>query len=366
MASDHTPSQIIFEEVFGESRSFTINKTNITKELVFRVVSDRFVDEAGTTSFPGMGTSLLLDDKVFQQNVLPIFIPELPPALLFSYSPTAAVLLYPSNITGKQINWSTWEIRVTYDVSRDNGNGTGHTGPSQGEENSTKFTQISFNASVGNEKIQKAKVLACQLATNRPSSEIAPYTVGQTGLIGYSEDGIEGAEVYTRTFKFQITQYMPPTKLTYSYIRRLSRMTTCTNLLPFFGFAAGSVIFLGASGEGDLYQLVPVTLEFEVKNNFSFHQSLESTNTPEDTFVELPNGKRIVITDNQFDVIREPEFPSTVNSGTTKPIIYSGWSIVSYEYAPRISAGTGRILRTPSLRTIFKHYPAVDFAAFQL
>lgn len=366
MASDHTPSQIIFEEVFGESRSFTINKTNITKELVFRVVSDRFVDEAGTTSFPGMGTSLLLDDKVFQQNVLPIFIPELPPALLFSIDDDTAVLLYPSNITGKQINWSTWEIRVTYDVSRDNGNGAGHTGPSQGEENSTKFTQISFNASVGNEKIQKAKVLACQLATNRPASEVAPYTVGQTGLIGYSEDGIEGAEVYTRTFKFQITQYMPPTKLTYSYIRRLSRMTTCTNLLPFFGFATGSVIFLGASGEGDLFQLVPVTLEFEVKNNFSFHQSLESTNTPEDTFVELPNGKRIVITDNQFDVIREPEFPSTVNPVSTKPIIYSGWSIVSYEYAPRITAGTGRIIRTPSLRTIFKHYPAVDFAAFKL
>lgn len=365
MASDHTPGRIIFEEVFGESRTFTINRQNITKELVFRVTSDRFVDEAGTTTFPGMGTNLLLDDKVFQQNVLPIFIPELPPALLFYIDSDSAVLLYPSNITGKQINWSTWEIRVTYDVSRDHGNGAGFTGPSQGEENSTKFTQISFNTSVGTERIQKAKVLSCMKASNRPASEVVPYTVGLTGLIGYSEEGIEGAEVYTRTFKFQITQYMPPTKLTYSYIRRLSRMTTCTNLLPFFGFAAGSVMFLGASGEGDLFQLVPVTLEFEVKNNFSFHQTLQSVNSPEDVFVVLPNNKIKIITDQQYDLIREPEFASTITP-ENKPQVFSGWSIVSYEYAPRLVSGTGRQIRTPSLRTILQHYPQVDFAAFKL
>jgi hypothetical protein len=364
MPSDHTPESIIFEEVFGESRTFTINRQNITKELVFRVTSDRFLNEAGTTTFPGMGRSLLLDDKVFQQNVLPIFIPEIPPALLFSYGENLAVLLYPSNIAGKQINWSTWEIRVTYDVSRDNGNGNGTTGPSAGEENSTKFTQLSFNTSVTTERIQKARVLACQKALNRPAAEVAPYTVGSQGLIGYSEDGIEGVEVYVRSFKFQITQYMPPTKLTYSYVRRLSRMTTGVNRFPFFGFAAGSVIFLGASGEGDLFQLVPVTLEFEVKNNFTFHTTLESVSSPEDVIVNLPDGKKQVITDQQYDMIREPEFPSTILDG--KPIIYSGWNIVSYEYAPRIVTGTGRQIRTPSLRTIYRHYPSIDFAAFKL
>lgn len=375
MASDHTPNDIIFEEVFGESRSFTINRQTISKEFVFRVTSDLFVDLAEKHFLPGTSFEMLFDDTVFQQEVLPIFYGMVPLTYMFYVDDNNFQLLFAASLSARQVNFSTWEIKLTYDIPDDNGansgsqgSGGGDTGPSDKEQNSTKFTQVSFNGSVSSEKIQKAKVMECQKALNRPAAETVPYTVGQTGLIGYSEDGIEGAEVYVRSFKFQITQYMPPTKLTYSYIRRLSRMITCTNKTPFFGFAPESVMFVGYSGEGDLYQAVPVTLEFEVKNNFAFHPTLESVNTPEDSIVWVGQTKK-VITDLQYDLIKEPEFPATQQASTTGQAagIHSGWSLVSYEYAPQIqTTNNGRQIRIPSLRTILKHYRPVDFAAFQL
>lgn len=375
MPSDHTPYDVIFEEVFGESRSFTINRQTISKEFVFRVTSDLFVDLAEEHNLPGTDFPMLFDDTVMQQQILPIFYGLVPLTYMFYIDDDNFQLLYAANLTATQINWTTWEIKLTYDIPDDNGAnsgsggaGSGETGPSDREPNSVKFTQVSFNGSVSTEKIQKAKVMECQKALNRPVAESVPYTVGQTGLIGYSEDGIEGAEVYTRSFKFQITQYMPPNKLTYSYIRRLSRMITCTNNKKFFGFAPESVMFVGYSGEGDLYQAVPVTLEFEVKNNFAFNSALESVNNPEDTVVWI-GGKKNIITDLQYDLIKEPEFPDTVQPSTTGQAngIHSGWSIVSYEYAPQIQTGNGgRQIRIPTLRTILKHYRPVDFAAFQL
>jgi len=375
MASDHTPEVVIFEEVLGESRSFTINRQTISKEFVFRVTSDLFVDLAEKHLLPGTSFEMLFDDSVFQTEVLPIFYGMVPLTYMFYIDDDNFQLLYAANLSATQINFTTWELKLTYDIPDDNGAnsgaggaGGGDTGPSDREQNSVKFTQVSFNCSVSSEKIQKATVMECQKSNDRPAGEVVPYSYGQTGLIGYSEDGIEGAEVYTRSFKFQITQYMPPTKLTYSYIRRLSRMVTCTNKKPFFGFAPESVMFMGGSGEGDLYQAVPVTLEFEVKNNFGFHPSLESVNNPDDVAIYIGQTK-VVITDSQYDLIKEPEFPLTAQQAITNqpPGIHSGWSIVSYEYAPQIqTANNGRQIRKPSLRTIFKYYRPVDFAAFQL
>lgn len=375
MASDHTPNDIIFEEVLGDSRSFTINRQTITKDFVFRVTSDLFVDLAEKHLLPGTSFEMLFDDKVFQQQVLPLFYGMVPLTFMFYIDDDNFQLLYAASLSATQINFTTWELKLTYDIPDDNGAnsgsagaGGGDTGPSDREQNSTKFTQVSFNGSVSTEKIQKAIVKECQKAKNRPAGEAVPYTVGQTGLIGYSEDGIEGAEVYVRAFKFQITQYMPPSKLTYSYIRRLSRMITCVNQKKFFGFAPESVMFIGYSGEGDLYQAVPVTLEFEVKNNFAFDDTFYKLSSPDDEVVWVGDTK-VVLTAQQYDRIFEPEFPTTaaatgLGDGNG---IHSGWSIVSYEYAPQImTANNGRQIRKPSLRTIFTHYDPIDFDKFKL
>jgi hypothetical protein len=373
MPSDFGPNDIVYEEVFGESRSFTINRQTVTKDFVFRVSSDWFVDWAESHYLPGTDLEMLYDDKVMQQQLLPIFYGVVPMIFMFYISETEYQLLYCASLSAKQINWTTWEIKVTYDIPDDNGSNQGGgsggaTGPSDGEQNSTKFTQVSFNGSVTTEKIQKARVVECQRAKNRPSTEALPYTNGSYGIIGYSEDGIEGAEVYVRSFKFQITQYMPPTMLTYSYIRRLSRLMTCLNNKPFFGFAPGSVMFMGYSGEGDLYQAVPVTLEFEVKPNFKFSDTTEALANPNDE-IEYVGGKKVIVTTNQFDTIYEPEFPSTQEAAmVTSPAgVHPGWSIVSYEYAPQILSSTrGRVIRVPSHRTILKHYKYVDYIQFQL
>lgn len=374
MPSDFGPNEVLYEEVFGDSRGFTINRQTITKDFTFRISSDWFVEWAESQNLPGTNLDLLFDDKVMQKQLLPIFYGLVPLTFMFYISETEFQLLYCASLTAKQINWTTWEIKVTYDIPDDNGSNQnggagGSTGPSDGENNSVKFTQVSFNGSVTTEKIQKARVLECQRAKNRPGSEPLPYQNGGYGLIGYSEDGIEGAEVYVRSFKFQITQYMPPTKLTYSYVRRLSRLLTTMNSKNFFGFAPGSVMFMGYSGEGDLYQAVPVTLEFEVKPNFRFSDTTEAIADPNDQ-VSIVGGRKVIVTTNQFDTIYEPEFPPTeVNSsnGAQPAGVHSGWSIVAYEYAPQIVSGTrGRVIRVPSHRSVLRHYKYADYKEFQL
>jgi len=68
------------------------------------------------------------------------------------------------------------------------------------------------------------------------------------GAIGVTNDGVEGTDIVVPVYQFAETHYLPPTFVTPGYKALLYSLTGKVNSLPFKGFAAGEVLFLGASG----------------------------------------------------------------------------------------------------------------------
>jgi hypothetical protein len=66
--------------------------------------------------------------------------------------------------------------------------------------------------------------------------------------VNYNGAEISGADIYTPTYSFSETHVFAPTVVTQSYKAQLFRLTGKTNQSAFRNFAAGEVLFLGASG----------------------------------------------------------------------------------------------------------------------
>jgi len=369
------PGTINYIEILGESRGFQISRKSVSKQFVFIVQSERFVDEAPIYPLPGTNADMYFDDILVQKDVIRVFWSVIPMVYVFWINDVQAILLFANDMNVRQLNWSTWRIEVTYDIPDDNGSNTqtgqggGETGPSNGEQNSQKYTQVSFNGSVGSQTIQTARLLEVQKSLSLPAGETVPYTAGEVVPIGVSEEEVSGAEVYKREFRFQITQYLPPSRVTYSFVRKLSRMITCINSNPFFGFAPGSVMFVGYSGESDLYEAVPITLEFEVRTNFKFLPITTSVPAPPEDRFTFPGGVPTVDYTPQFDRIADPDFPASAipSWGGMDTGVHSGWSIVSYLYLKEIKVNSAAgVIRKPSHRLVYEHYQYQNFDFFLL
>jgi hypothetical protein len=81
--------------------------------------------------------------------------------------------------------------------------------------------------------------------------ELAP--AGQTppdfeGAIGVTSDSVEGIDITVPVYNFAETHYIPVASVTSFYKAALFALTGSVNNAAFRGFAAGEVLFLGASG----------------------------------------------------------------------------------------------------------------------
>ena len=88
------------------------------------------------------------------------------------------------------------------------------------------------------------------------------------GLIGVTDDGVEGVDIDTAVSTFSETVYLYPWFLTSAYVAFLGRAYGCINNSPFRGFGVGEVRFLGASGSyraGDKF--AEMTFKFAVSPN---------------------------------------------------------------------------------------------------
>lgn len=68
-------------------------------------------------------------------------------------------------------------------------------------------------------------------------------------LIGVSKDGVDGVEVTIPTYKFSETHYLSWATVNAAYKTLLFNLTGTVNQYAWKGFAAGEVLFLGASGK---------------------------------------------------------------------------------------------------------------------
>ncbi len=68
------------------------------------------------------------------------------------------------------------------------------------------------------------------------------------GAIGFDGENVAGVDITVPVYQFSETHYLTPSAVTQSYKLTLMGITGAVNNTPFRGFAAGEVLFLGASG----------------------------------------------------------------------------------------------------------------------
>lgn len=83
------------------------------------------------------------------------------------------------------------------------------------------------------------------------------------GAIGVTADGVEGVDVQDYKFAWTETHEIPLAAATFAYALTLRAVTGKTNAGTFRGFAAGTVIFRGATGGKKSEDTASITFAFE-------------------------------------------------------------------------------------------------------
>lgn len=351
----------IFVEQYKESREQTVGTDSVSKTLVYKITADWY-SEAIQRDF-GTLTEYNDDDLVHQA-----IYENFPWYREFPIQDGLFLLLILSSVSIKQINDDTWEATLVYELPETTQSFLAgdlselykdyNLGPDKDENGgagwSDQLTQLSFNSSVNEVHKTTSRFLRTKHKADwLPAGVAVPnnMVVNRPAPVGTTKDEIKGYNVFEREFKFQITQYFTPQRLKYSYVRTLYRLTGTLNSTVFFGFPAGSVLFMGASAEGDYVQNVPVTFEFAVRPNFHFVTT--------GTVLSDPNVDDPAL---MFDKLSDPTFADTTGLGAP----YSGWSIVDYRYLPTPDADAKTIMMRPAFRFIHEAYEYMDFAKLQL
>jgi len=87
------------------------------------------------------------------------------------------------------------------------------------------------------------------------------------GAVGVSADGVEGVDITVPVFRFAETYSIPAGFVTHAFKLTLFTLTGKTNNAPFKGFAAGEVLFLGASGSRRNLEKWEIGYQFAASKN---------------------------------------------------------------------------------------------------
>lgn len=87
------------------------------------------------------------------------------------------------------------------------------------------------------------------------------------GAIGVNGDSVEGTDVTVPVFRFSETYSIPAGLVTHGYKVVLFHLTGRVNNAPFKGFAAGEVLFLGASGSRRGIEKWEISYQFAASPN---------------------------------------------------------------------------------------------------
>jgi len=105
-----------------------------------------------------------------------------------------------------------------------------------------------YNRSVSFEVSGSQTKMTCSIATRGGWAAFGNSPRDYGGLIGVTNDGVEGVDIDTAVSTFCETVYFYPWFLTSRYVAFLTRAYGCVNIMPFRGFDVGEVRFLDASG----------------------------------------------------------------------------------------------------------------------
>lgn len=155
-----------------------------------------------------------------------------------------------------------WDCTVTYG-KKDPATTDRQTNPPQ-----TGDIAISFDTSGGTLRMTQS----LETVGSHASIVISGVTIPVPGVdfkqaINVTKDGVEGVDIYSPTFSFQITKYVARDEVTDAYIGNLFNLTARVNNGNFRGFDAGQVLFLGASGSARGEEDFEITYKFLCSEN---------------------------------------------------------------------------------------------------
>lgn len=168
---------------------------------------------------------------------------------------------------------------------------------------------ISFDTTGGSQRITQS------LATRR-------YGSGPNfkGAIGVRDDTVEGVDIVVPSLQYTITAYKPASFVTESYIATLASLTGSVNNAPYKGFAAGELLFLGASGSKRSNE------DWEISYKFS----------------AMPNRANFMVGDINVELKR-------------------GWEYMWVLYKSEINNEDKKIIQTPQAVYVEQVYPVANF-----
>lgn len=143
------------------------------------------------------------------------------------------------------------------------------------------------------------------------------------GAIGFDGENIEGVDIAIPVYNFSETHYKSAASVSTSYRLALFRVTGTVNSSSFRGFAAGEVLFLGASGSrrGD-----DADDDWEITYKFAAQQNR-----------------------------------SGITVGEISGISKKGWEYMWVQYAPDVDTSASQIIKKPVAVYIEKVYQDGNF-----
>ncbi len=128
---------------------------------------------------------------------------------------------------------------------------------------------FNFDTSGGTHKITQS--LQTLWRSERSQTNPAPDLLSATN---YDGKKVQGVEIVVPKLEFSITAYYAPQAVTTTFVANIARNTGKVNSATWLGFAAGELLFLGGSGQGDIPTVagqrvkpIPLTFKFAASEN---------------------------------------------------------------------------------------------------
>jgi len=161
--------------------------------------------------------------------------------------PRRQIEIKPVHIDTNNADACIWDVTVQYNHDRDE--------PDTGDE-----PTFSFDTTGGTQHITQSK----QTISRTAVSEAAPDF---KGAIGVTSNGVEGVDITVPVYVFTYTYYLAPERVTQSFRLQIFALTGKVNSGGFRGFAAGEVLFLGATGSIRRGEKWEITFRFAASQN---------------------------------------------------------------------------------------------------
>lgn len=175
-------------------------------------------------------------------------------ALVSSVPDTYDGLIYKS-LTWEHLGNGTWEFHASY-VHPDKAD----------RDNTLDVGDYSFSFDTGGGTVNRKYSIAT--TSYAKSGETAADFKGAIGVVqdGFAQQ-VEGVDVGIPALKFSVRKRFANADLTTGYVNTLHALTYTTNNATFMGFAAGELLFVGASGQQGTDSDPEVTFNFIASPN---------------------------------------------------------------------------------------------------